>query len=98
MRTTFKALAMVSLLGLAACGGGETPAPEADGVTKDSVAESIPADVKKAAELARAIKAEPGKAAEILKAAGTDEASFRQLLYDIASDAKKSAAYTKLTK
>ena len=48
-------------------------------------------------ELAKAIKAEPAKAGELLKAAGMDEATFRQKLFDIAADAKKSAAYSKLT-
>lgn len=97
MRAPLNVLAVVVLLGLAACGGSEAPGTDEKEATTENVAEAISADVKKAAELAKAIKAEPSKAAELLKAAGTDEASFRQLLFDIAADAKKSAAYTKLT-
>jgi len=98
MRAPFNALALMALLGLAACGGGEAPPAGGDEpAAKEASAEAVPEDVKKVAELAKAIKAEPAKAGELLKAAGMDEAAFREKLYDIAADAKKSAAYSKLT-
>ena len=46
-----------------------------------------------AAATAKAIEASPAAADSILKAAGHTQESFEKLMYDIAADSAKSAAY-----
>jgi len=70
---------LVAALLLAACGGRPVPP------TSDQVAE--------VAAIASAVKADPAKADAILEKHGLDRARFEALLFEVAEDPIKAAAY-----
>ncbi len=83
-----------SALLVTACGGGE---PE-DTAQVDSAASSarqadMPEDVRLALTVARAIDATPSKADSILSANGLTVERLDSLMYVIAADSAKTAAY-----
>jgi hypothetical protein len=58
-----------------------------------SAGASVSDPVMKAAATAKAIEAKPAAADSILTAAGYTRDSFQKLMYEIAADSAKSAAY-----
>ena len=80
---------------IAACGGGSEGTPEA----QDSVAAvtqqraPLAADVQLAATVARAIDAAPASADSIMTAHGLTREALDSLIYVIAGDSAKTAAY-----
>ena len=75
---------LVAVLVLAACGARPVPP------TADQVAE--------VAALASELKASPAKADAVLADHGLDRAKFEALLYEIAADPNKAAAYAQALK
>jgi len=74
---------------IAACGrsGGGSKAPEQH-------TSATPADVQLAVAVAQAISAAPTKVDSILSAHGLTHAGLDSLMYTIAADSAKAAAYT----
>jgi hypothetical protein len=83
MNKILSGLAIATLM--TACVRAETAA--------DSTATTTSDPVITAAATAKAIEANPAGADSILKAAGHTPDSFQQLMYDIASDSTKAAAF-----
>lgn len=83
-----RAILVLALLA-AACGGAkeEAAAPAAE-------SPALPADVTLALAVAKGIQADPSTADSVLAANGLTRAGFDSLLYDIAADSAKSAAYS----
>ena len=85
MRKSIFALAIA--VAISACARAENAADS-------TAATTTPADpVVAAAATAKAIEANPAAADSILTAAGYTRESFQQLMYDIAADSAKAAAY-----
>lgn len=82
MKTLIVGLAIATML--AGCGRGDTAA-DSSGASADPVIA--------AASTAKAIEANPAGADSILKAAGYTLESFQELMYDIAADSTKAAAF-----
>jgi hypothetical protein len=82
MKRLISGLALAAAM--SACARGENAA--------DSTAASSD-PVVTAAATAKAIEANPAGADSILKAAGYTRESFQQLMYDIAADSAKAAAF-----
>lgn len=79
---------------LSACGTSEAPSsPSGPEVAPQEVVPEEASTEVLAARTADAIEAEPGRADEILAEHGYDQASFEALLYEIASDPDRAAAY-----
>jgi hypothetical protein len=81
----------------AACGGsggGSKAADQQQPATPAVQQAALPADVQLAATVARAIDAAPAKADSILAAHGLTREGLDSLMYAIAADSAKSAAYS----
>lgn len=93
MNSRMVVLGLASFL-IAACRGGgeETPAAQ-DSVAAITQQAPLPADVQLAATVARAIDAAPASADSIISAHGLTRAALDSLMYVIAGDSAKSAAY-----
>lgn len=80
---------------IAACGGGSgSKAPEQQtSATPAAVQTAPPADVQLAVVVAQAISATPTKVDSILSAHGLTHAGLDSLMYTIAADSAKAAAY-----
>ena len=82
---------------VAACGGGGSggrPAEEQQAATPAAEQAALSADVQLAVAVARAIDAAPAKVDSVLSAHGLTRAGLDSLMYAIAADSAKSAAYT----
>jgi hypothetical protein len=82
---------------IAACGrsGGGSRAPEQHtSATPAAEQTAPPADVQLAVAVAQAISAAPTKVDSILSAHGLTHAGLDSLMYTIAADSAKAAAYT----
>lgn len=93
-RSLFPVLAVAAL---AACGRGEQAAdqPAAQPLVAESQpAADLPADVQRAVTVARAIEANPAALDSILAAHGLTRAGLDSLMYAIAADSAKAAAYS----
>jgi hypothetical protein len=92
------AVCLAVVLAAAACSRPERPAEEAGtpgmADTTAAVATALPPDVALAVELARAVEANPGAADSILAARGLTRAGLDSLMYAIAADSAKAAAYS----
>ena len=78
---------------IAACGGG-SKAPEQQGAAPPAAEQTMPpADVQLAVAVAQAISAAPTKVDSILAAHGLTQAGLDSLMYTIAADSAKTAAY-----
>lgn len=98
-------IAGLAVLAAAACGTADRPpadaqsateaqpAAEAQGAMGTPSAANLPADVALAVRLARAIQATPAAADSILAANGVTRAGLDSLMYAIAADPAKAAAY-----
>jgi hypothetical protein len=74
-------------LAVSACARGDS--------ASDSAAAASSSDpVAAAAATAKALEANPAGADSILKASGHTRDSFQELMYEIAADSAKAAAYT----
>jgi hypothetical protein len=82
---------MLSLL--LACSGGETP-PAPAAPPSAAQAPSMPAQVRRALELAAAVEAAPANADAALTAKGATRAELEALLFDIARDPALAKAYS----
>ena len=80
---------MIAAVVLVSCAGGETTSDSATAATSSAATDTVAA----AAATARAIEANPAGADSILKASGYTVESFQQLMYDIAADSSKAAAF-----
>lgn len=80
----------------AACGGGGggKSAEQQQPATPAAQQATVPADVQLAVGVARAIDAAPAKADSILAANGLTRDGLDSLMYAIASDSAKTAAYS----
>ena len=80
---------------VAACGGGSggRPAEEQQASTPPAEQAALSADVQLAVTVARAIDAAPAKVDSVLSAHGLTRAGLDSLMYAIAADSAKSAAY-----
>jgi len=81
---------------VAACGGGGSggkPAEQQQASTPAAEQATLPADVQLAVAVARAIDAAPAKVDSILSAHGLTRAGLDSLMYAIAADSAKTAAY-----
>jgi hypothetical protein len=78
-----------------ACRAGERPADQtaAQPVVADATAD-LPPDVRRAVTVARAIEASPAAVDSILAAHGLTRAGLDSLMYAIAADSAKAAAYS----
>lgn len=84
------------LAALGACGGAdreETPA--ADSAAAPVAASPRDADVELAVMVYRGIEASPGAVDSVLAAHGVTEAGLDSLMYRIASDSARAAAYAR---
>ena len=80
---------------IAACGRGGSKAPEQHtSATPATEQTAVPADVQLAVAVAQAISAAPTKVDSILSAHGLTHAGLDSLMYTIAADSAKTAAYT----
>ncbi|HMA39297.1 MAG TPA: hypothetical protein VKP10_04430 [Gemmatimonadales bacterium] len=81
---------------IAACGGGGggKSAEQQQPATPAAQQPTVPADVQLAVAVARAIDAVPAKADSILAANGLTRDGLDSLMYAIASDSAKTAAYS----
>jgi len=81
---------------IAACGrsGGGSKAPEQQTSATPAAEQTPPADVQLAVAVAQAIAAAPAKVDSILSAHGLTRAGLDSLMYTIAADSTKAAAYT----
>ena len=78
---------------IAACGGG-SKAPEQQSSAPPAVEQTMPpADVQLAVAVAQAIDAAPTKVDSILAAHALTRAGLDSLMYTIAADSAKAAAY-----
>ncbi len=80
-----------------ACRAGEKPAdqpPAQPLVTDARPAADLPPDVQRAVTVARAIEANPAALDSILSAHGLTRAGLDSLMYAIAADSAKAAAYS----
>lgn len=97
MNRTYTACLVVALAA-AACNRPDRPADEAAaGTPTDTTvmaAPALPPDVALAVELARAVEANPAATDSILSARGLTRAGLDSLMYAIAADSAKAAAYT----
>ena len=84
---------LAGMIALAACRAGEKPAeqPAAQPPVADA---ALPADVQRAVTVARAIEANPAAVDSILSAHGLTRAGLDSLMYAIAADSAKAAAYS----
>ena len=88
---------LIAATAAAACARPERPAEESAAGTTDTVmtvTAALPPDVTLAVELARAIEANPAAADSILATRGVTRAGLDSLMYAIAADSAKAAAYT----
>jgi hypothetical protein len=78
-----------------ACRAGEKPADQtaAQPVVAEVTAD-LPADVQRAVTVARAVEADPAAIDSILAAHGLTRAGLDSLMYAIAADSAKAAAYS----
>src|SRR5512134_2304194 len=86
---------LAAMIALAACRAGDKPAdqPAAQPIVADATAD-LPADVRLAVTVARAIEANPAAVDSILSAHGLTRAGLDSLMYAIAADSAKAAAYS----
>ena len=86
---------LTAIIALAACRAGDKPAdqPAAQPIVADATAD-LPADVQRAVTVARAIEAKPAAIDSILSAHGLTRAGLDSLMYAIAADSAKAAAYS----
>jgi hypothetical protein len=82
------------LLVAAACRGGGEAAKQEDTSAPITQQAALPPDVQLAATVARAIDAAPASADSILSAHGLTRDGLDSLMYAIAADSAKTAAYT----
>lgn len=89
-------LAVAAVLVVSAC---EKPAPSDDAMagSESAPAAAAPADagVELAVRIHHGIEANPAAAESVLTANGLTAASLDSLMYEIASDSARSAAYTR---
>jgi len=88
---------LTAMIALAACRASEKPADQsaAQPVVADAgPAADLPADVARAVTVARAIEANPAALDSILSAHGLTRAGLDSLMYAIAADSSKAAAYS----
>lgn len=79
----------------AACGGSGGKSADQQQAQQPAVQQpAVPADVQLAVAVARAIDVTPGKADSILTAHGLTREGLDSLMYAIAADSAKSAAYS----
>lgn len=79
---------------LTALGCARSDRSDADTTPAASASTASPGDsVRTAASVAKAIEANPARADSILQAAGYTRESFEKLMYEIAADSVRSAAY-----
>lgn len=94
MSTRIVALALAASL-LAACGGGSgKSAEQQQPATPAAQQPMVSGDVQLAVAVAQAIDAAPAKADSILAANGLTRDGLDSLMYAIASDSAKTAAYS----
>jgi hypothetical protein len=85
---------MLGCLGsLVACGGGAADRPAEGQGAMPATQAAMPSDVSLAVTVARAIAAAPASMDSILAANGLTRESLDSLMYVIAADSAKSAAY-----
>jgi hypothetical protein len=78
---------------IAACGGGNKAPEQQASATPAAEQTAPPADVQLAVVVAQAISATPTKVDSILSAHGLTHAGLDSLMYTIAADSAKAAAY-----
>lgn len=95
MSTRIVGLALVATLA-AACGGsgGGKSAEQQQPATPAAQQAEVPADVQLAVTVARAIDAAPAQVDSILAAHGLTRDGLDSLMYAIAADSAKTAAYS----
>ena len=95
MSARILALGCAALL-MAACrgGGGDATAKQEDTAAPTAQQAALSPDVQLAATVARAIDAAPASADSILSAHGLTRDGLDSLMYAIAADSAKTAAYT----
>lgn len=95
MSTRIVGLALMGTLA-AACGGsgGGKSAEQQQPATPAAQQPTVPADVQLAVAVAQAIDAAPAKADSILAANGLTRDGLDSLMYIIAADSAKTAAYS----
>ena len=89
--------ALAAVIALAACRASEKPAdqPPAQPLVGDArPAADLPPDVQRGVTVARAIEANPTAVDSILTARGSTRAGLDSLMYAIAADSSKAAAYS----
>jgi hypothetical protein len=86
---------LAAMIALAACRAGDKPAdqPAAQPIVAGATAD-LPPDVQRAVTVARAIEANPAAVDSILSAHGLTRAGLDSLMYAIAADSAKAAAYS----
>jgi len=86
---------LAAMIALASCRASEKPADQsaAQPLVADAAAD-LPADVARAVSVARAIEANPAALDSILSAHGLTRAGLDSLMYAIAADSSKAAAYS----
>ncbi len=87
MNPAARAGALVIAAVMLGCGGEREPDTASEGAAAPA------SDVAQAVAVARAVEANPGAADSILAAHGLTRAAFDSLLYVIAADPAKAAAY-----
>lgn len=75
-------------------GGGDRPAEQEEAAMPAAEQGALPLDVQLAVTVARAIDAAPASADSILTANGLTREGLDSLMYAIAADSAKTAAYT----
>lgn len=88
---------LAAMIALAACRAGDKPAdqPAAQPLVADArPAADLPSDVQRAVTVARAIEANPAAVDSILSAHGLTRPGLDSLMYAIAADSAKAAAYS----
>ena len=92
MTRTILAAAATAVLLLGACQQGDK---SADAAPATAAADDTPGDagVQHAAGIARGVNANPGAVDSVLAAHGTTAAELDSLMYEIAADSARAAAY-----
>lgn len=93
-RVPLSYLAVIAVIG---CRAAEKPADQPAAqplVAEPQPAADLPPDVQRAVTVARAIEADPAALDSILAAHGLSRAGLDSLMYAIAADSAKAAAYS----
>lgn len=85
---------LAAMIALAACRAGDKPAEEPPAQPLVADTQDLPPDVQLAVTVARAIEANPTALDSILSTHGLTRAGLDSLMYAIAADSAKAAAYS----